>query len=181
MPAQTWLSVANSPISGAGQGAGAVYNSSAAATDVSPAPQFISQTWGPMYQGQRWRFRGIAVASNTGTPTLNLGVYYGGVAGVALCTTGAVTTTTAMSGWQWIFEVTAEVITIGSSGTIRCYGWADIPTSSTAVTRQQMSGTAQDVTVNTTTNSALTAGATWGTSNASNTLTLKSWLIEQMT
>ena len=176
MPLQSWVSSAPTP----GQGAGTAYASSAAAADVSPAPQFFSQSYGPTYTGQRWRFTGWAIASNTGTPTLNLGVYYGGVAGVALCTSGAITTTTSMSGWSWRVEVHAEVITIGSTGTIRSYGWVYIPTSATAVTVQQMTGTAQDVTVNTGTNSALTFGATWGTSSASNTLTVKGWQIEQM-
>ena len=138
----------------------------------------MSQTWGPMFVGQKWRFIAWAIASNTSTPTLNLGVYYGGVAGTALCTSGAVTTTGSMSAWQWLITVDCEVITVGSSGTIRSYGWIDIPTSSTAVTRQSMSATAQDVTVNTGTNSALTFGATWGTSNASNTLTCKGFKIE---
>jgi hypothetical protein len=176
MPYQAWVANVNSP----GQGAGTAYASSAAATDVSPAPQFFSQTYGPMYIGQRWRFTGYAIASNTGTPTLNNGIYYGGVAGVALCTSGTVTTTTAMTNWWWRIEVHSEVITLGASGTIRSFGWIDIPTSATAVTRQQMSSTAQDVTVNTGTNSALTWGATWGTSNASNTLTTKGFIVEQM-
>ena len=73
-----------------------------------------------------------------------------------------------------------EVITIGSSGAIRSYGWVDIPTSATAVTRQSMNGTAQDVTVNTTTNSALTIAATWGTASSSNTITCEGWQIEQL-
>lgn len=176
MPLQSWVAAFPTP----GQGAGTAYASSNTATDVSPAPQFLSQTYGPMYPGQKWRFTGYAIASNTGTPTLNLGVYYGGVAGQALATSGAVTTTTAMSSWWWRIEVISEVITIGSSGAVRSFGWIYIPTSATAVTVQQMSATAQDVTVNTTTNSALTFGATWGTSNASNTLTAKGWVAEQM-
>lgn len=175
MPIPGWLSVANHP----GQGGGTAYASSTSATDVSPAPQFFSQTWGPMTVGQRWRFTGYAIASNTSTPTLNLGVYYGGVAGTALSTTGTITTTTAMTNWWWKIEVVSEVITIGSSGTIRSFGWVYIPTSATATTVQQMSSTAQDVTVNTGSNSALTFGATWGTNSASNTLTCKGWLVEQ--
>lgn len=176
MPLQTWITAANSP----GQGAGAAYASSTTATDVSPAPQYFSQTYGPMYAGQRWRLRAYGIFSNTGTPTLNLGFYYGTVTGVPLITTGAITTTTGASSWWWNIEAMLEVLSIGSSGTIECHGWADIPTSSTAVTRLQMSATGQPVTVNTTTNSALTAGATWGTSSASNTLTCKGFSIEQM-
>ena len=175
MPLPGWLQVGNYP----GQGAGAAYASSSAATDVSPAPQFMSQAWGPLLVGQKWRFTGWAIASNTGTPTLNLGVYYGGVLGTAMITSGTVTTTTAMSSWWWKIQVESEVITLGSSGTIRSYGLISIPTSATAVTTQQMSATAQDVTINTTTNSALTFGATWGTPSASNTLTCKLWTVEQ--
>ena len=176
MPMQSWVTSVPTP----GEGAGAAYASSASATDVSPAPQFNSQTYGPMYVGQKWRWTAYAIASNTGTPTLNLGFYYGGVAGTALATSGTVTTTTAMSAWWWRWVAESEVITLGASGTIRTFGWIYIPTSSTAVTVQQLSATAQDVTVNTTTNSALTAGATWGTSSASNTLTLKGFILEQL-
>jgi hypothetical protein len=176
VPNQSWIAAVNSP----GEGAGAAYANSSAATDVSPAPQFNSQTYGPMYIGQKWRWTAYAIASNTSTPTLNLGFYYGGVAGTALITSGAITTTTAMSSWWWRWIAYSEVISLGSSGTIRTYGWIDIPTSATAVTTQQMSSTSQDVTVNTTTNSALTAGATWGTANSSNTLTLKGFILEQL-
>lgn len=174
MPIQAWSAIVNTP----GQGAGTAYASSNTATDVSPAPQFQSQTYGPMYVGQRWRWTAYAIASNTSTPTLNLGFYYGGVAGTALITSGAITTTTAMSNWWWKWEAVSEVITLGSSGTIRTYGWIYIPTSATAVTVQQMSATSQDVTINTTSNSSMTAGATWGTSSASNTLTLRGFVLE---
>ena len=171
---QTWVANVNNP----GQGAGAVYNTSNTPADVSPAPQFQSQTYGPMYVGQRWKHTAYAIASNTGTPTLNLGIYYGGVAGTALATSGLITTTTAMSSWWWRIEVESEVISLGSSGAIRSFGWIYIPTSATATTVQQMSGTAQDVSVNTGTNSALTVGATWGTNNSANTLTLKGYRID---
>ena len=85
MPFQTWVATVNSP----GQGPGAAYNTSTSATDVSPAPQFNSQTFGQMYVGQRWRFTAYGIYSNTSTPTLNMGIYYGGVAGTALSTLGA--------------------------------------------------------------------------------------------
>jgi hypothetical protein len=179
MPATDWLAIGNNTVSGAGLGAGSAYASSAALTDVSPAPQYMSQTWGPVCVGQKWRWVAYFIASNTGTPTLAVGIYYGGIAGTALQTSGSITTTTAMSNWLWRMEVDSEVIAVGTSGTIRSYGWIDIPTSATAVTRQQMNGTAQDVTVNTTTTSALTVGAQWGTSNSSNTLTVKGFKIEQ--
>ncbi len=176
MPGQWWISNVNSP----GEGAGSAYASSNSAADVSPAPQFLSQTYGPMYAGQRWRFIGWATASNTATPTLNLGVYYGGVGGTPLCTSGTVLTTVSMSSWWWKIEVYTEIRSVGSSGTAYSMGWIYIPTSATAVTVQQMSGTAQTATVNTTTNSALTFGATWSANSSSNTLTVQGWSIEQL-
>src|SRR5580700_8426762 len=147
MPSQSWSMLANSPISGAGQGAGSAYASSATATDVSPAPQFLSQTFGGMYAGQRWRFTAYGVFSNTSTPTLNLGFYYGGVAGTPLITTGTVTTTTAASSWWWQIQACVEIRSTGSSGTAWSQGYFDNPTSSTAVTRLQMSATSQTATI----------------------------------
>lgn len=176
MPMQSWVASMPTP----GEGAGAAYANSSAATDVSPAPQFNSQTYGPMYVGQKWRWTAYAIASNTSTPHLNVGFYYGGVAGTPLITSGTVLTTTAMSSWWWKWEAYSEVISLGSSGAIRSYGWVYIPTSATAVTVQQMSATSQDVTVNTTTNSVLTAGATWDAASSSNTLTLKGFILEQL-
>jgi hypothetical protein len=173
---QAWVATVNSP----GQGAGTAFNNSSSASDISPAPQYQSQTYGPMYVGQKWRFKAAGIYSNTSTPTLNLGIYYGGVAGTALCTSGTVTTTTGASSWWWLLEVLMEVRSLGSSGTVWCQGWFDNPTSSTAVTRLQMSATSQTVTINTTTNSALTVGATWGAASSSNTITCELFSIEQM-
>lgn len=176
MPFQSWVATVNSP----GEGAGSALSNSTSATDISPAPQYMSQTYGQMYAGQRWRFTAYGIVSTTSTPTLNLGIYYGGVAGTALCTSGNVTMTASASSWWWQVQVFMEVRTVGSSGTVWCQGYFDNPTSSTAVTRLQMSATAQAASINTTTNSALTCGATWGTASSSNTITCEGFIIEQM-
>ena len=177
MPSQAWIANVNTP----GQGAGAAYASSTTATDVSPAPQYFSQTYGPMYVGQRWRLTAYGIFSNTSTPNLTLGFYYGGVSGVALLTSGAIATTTGATSWPWEMQMLMEVRSIGSSGTVWCKGWLDLPTSLTAISRTSMPATqTQPVTINTTTNSALTAGATWGTNSSSNTLTCEGFIVEQM-
>lgn len=176
MPFQAWVANVNSP----GEGAGTALSNSTSPTDISPAPQYMSQTYGPTYVGQRWRFTGYGIVSNTSTPTLNLGIYYGGASGTALCTTGAVTTTGSLSSYWWRIQVETEIRSIGSSGTAWSQGWFDNPTTATAVTRLQMSATSQTVTVNTTTNSALTVGATWGTASSSNTITCEGFIVEQM-
>jgi hypothetical protein len=171
------MSCANSP----GEGAGAAYNTSTTLTDVSAAPQYMSQTYGAMYVGQRWRLTAHGIFSTTSTPTLLLGFYYGGVAGTALAATAATTTGSAAAAWPWRLELLMSVRSLGSSGTVWCQGWVDFPTSLTALTRTAIPLTnAQLVTVNTTTNSALTTGAQWGTSSASNTLTCEDMIIEQL-
>jgi hypothetical protein len=172
---QSWVGNPN-----LGLGAGSPLSNSTSPTDISAAPQYMSQTYGQMYVGQRWRFTAYGIVSTTSTPTLNLGIYYGGIAGTALCTAGTVTMTASASSWWWRIQVEMQVRTLGSTGTVWCQGWFDNPTSATAVTRLQMSATAQTVTINTTTNSALTCGATWGTASSSNTITCEDLIIEQL-
>ncbi len=177
---QTWIANANSP----GQGAGSALASSAALTDISAggasASAFFTQTYGPMYVGQRWRLTAHGVFSTTGTPTLLLGAYYGGVAGTALAATAATTTGSGAAAWPWRLELLFQVRSLGSSGTVWAQGWCDFPTSLTALTRTSIPVTnAQLVTVNTGTNSALTVGAQWGTSSASNTVTCEDFVVEQ--
>src|SRR6185295_7919790 len=54
---------------------------------------------GQLEGGAQLRVKGWGVMSNTGTPTVILGLYYGGVAGTALVASTAKTTTTAMANW----------------------------------------------------------------------------------
>jgi len=179
VPSQSWSMLANSPASGAGQGAGSALASSTTLTDISPAPQFLSQAWGQMYVGQRWRLTAYGIFSTTGTPTLLLGFYYGGVAGTALVATAATTTGSGAASWPWEMQMLMEVRSLGSSGTVWCKGWVDFPTSLTAITRTSLPITqTQPVTINTGTNSALTCGAQWGTNSASNTITCEGFLVE---
>lgn len=167
MPAQFWVSEVTSP----GQGAGAAYSTSTSATDVSPAnPQYL--TVPPLYVGQKFYLVAYGIFSNTSTPNLTLGFYWGGVGGTALLTSGAIATANGVTGVPWHMEAWVEVKTIGTSGTVWCKGWVDLPTSLTAIARTSMPATqTQPITVDTTTAKAITAGATWGTNSSSNTLT----------
>jgi hypothetical protein len=56
--------------------------------------------------------------SNTGTPTLLLGFYYGGVAGLALAATSAIITTTGAAAWPWMMHYRGVVRAVGASGQI---------------------------------------------------------------
>ena len=116
--------------------------------------------------------------SNTVTPTLLLGCYLGGVAGVAIAATGATTTTTAAVSWPWRLECTFVVRSIGAAGTVLGQGFVQLATSLTAVTTIPIPATAlATVSRDTTTALALTIGAQWGTSSASNTLTLQGFQV----
>lgn len=150
---------------------GGAYASSNTLTDVSPTPN-ITIPANFLQPGMLLRVQAAGTFSNTGTPTLLLGVYYGAVAGTALAATSAITTTTGATNWQWTVEYVGRVRTIGSSGTIMGFGSVDLSTSLTAVTHRPIPETAlANVTIDTTTAKALTLGAQWGTNNASNTLT----------
>jgi hypothetical protein len=123
----------------------------------------------------------VGTFSNTSTPTLILGFYYGGVAGVALGATGATTTTTGATNWPWRLEMTCVVRSVGSSGTIMCQGTVDLATSLTAVTHIPIPATAlATVSIDTTTAKAITCGATWGTNSASNTLMCHQMIVEAL-
>lgn len=161
-------------------GAGSPYASSTTLTDVSPAPQ-ITLAANSLYVGQRLHVKGYGIFSNTGTPTLLLGVYYGGVAGTALAVTGATTTTTGATSWPFSVDLDIQVRTVGASGTVWCNGFVNLGTSLTATTPIWLPSTqSQPVTINTTTANAITIGAQWGTSNASNTLTVEDFYAETL-
>lgn len=170
MPGQFWAAhIGGGPPSPA---AGTAYNTSTTLTDVSPAPQITIPANFLNYDGAAFHLTAFGTFSNTATPTLLLGFYYGGVAGVALGATSAITTTTGATAWPWRMEMTCIVRSTGASGTIMRQGWIDLATSLTAVTHRPIPEVAlATVAVDTTTAKALTVGAQWGTSSASNTLT----------
>ena len=176
MPAQFYESLLSAPA----LGAGAAYNTSVTLTDVSPTPQLVLPA-NYLFTGSALKITATGTFSNTVTPTLLLGFYFGGVAGVALTTSGAVTTTTGATSWPWRIEATAVVRSIGASGTIMTAGVLYLATSLTTFAVIPISATAQAVaTVNTSAAAAITLGAQWGTNSASNTLTCNQMLVESL-
>lgn len=128
---------------------------------------------GTLTDGTTIRVEAWGVASNTGTPTLILGLYYGLVAGTALVVSTAKTTTTAMSNWEWHAYYTGRVTIAGTSGSIIGSGYWNLPTSLTAWTAIRWPETAPGaVTIDTTVNKQLSIGATWSASSASNSITV---------
>lgn len=164
---QYWVA----PLSPLHTASGTAYASSTTITDVSPTPN-ITIPANLLEIGSLLRLSAWGTFSNTGTPTLLLGFYYGAVAGTALAATSAITTTTGATNWQWRMWYEGRVRSVGTSGTIMGAGEVALATSLTAWTYRPIPETAlATVTIDTTAAKAITAGATWGTNSASNTLT----------
>lgn len=173
MSSQFWVSNPNSP----SQGSGAALASSTSLTDISPAPQWTLPYY--LYAGQRIRLTAYGRFSTTGTPTLLIGFYYGGVAGTALAATGATTTGSGAASWPWRASYNFRVGAVGSSGSVTGEGSVSLGTSLTAETGIPIPATAANpVTINTTTLQVLTVGAQWGTNSASNTITCEDFIVE---
>ena len=176
MPAQTWKSVLNTN-QAANFPAAVAYASSSTLTDVSPgaATQGLVVPANYLQVGSILKVSAAGVFSNTATPTLILGVYWGGVAGVAFAATGAITTITGATNWPFLVEWEGVVRSIGTGGSIMGSGVVKMPASATQFQAEYnipTTGTVTPVTIDTTTAKLLSLGATWGTLSASNTLTV---------
>lgn len=155
---------------------GAAYNTSAALTDVGPVPSIVIPA-NAFVEGQRFEWVAFGRFSNTGTPTLNLGLYYGAGAiasGMAVCATGAVTTTTAAANNTWFMRGNGHVRLVGSgtNGSLMGAGTVEGISGAAFVNTNIMPATAPTaLACDTTVANKVMIGATWGTSSASNTLT----------
>ena len=105
MPYMVWESLLNSPQPTA---AGTALANSTTLTDISVAPQFTLPA-NFLQAGSALKFTAYGVFSTTGTPTLLLGVYYGGVVGTALATTGAIATGSGVTIVPWRIELVTTV------------------------------------------------------------------------
>lgn len=177
MPMMTWESLLNSPQPTV---AGTALASSTTLTDVSVAPQFTLPA-NFLTAGSALKFTAHGQLSTTGAPTILLGIYYGGVAGTALAATVATTTGSGVTTVPWRLELTTVVRTSGATGTAMSNGFWYLGTSVTAGTFAPIPQVAPTtVTIDTTAAKTLTVGAQWGTSSASNTLTLHGFTVESL-
>ena len=182
MASQYWVSLLNAAQTNQNT-TGAALASSTTLTDISAGANTAGQalTLPPSFlqPGMQLRFRANGIFSTTGTPTLLLGLYYGGVAGTALAATAATTTASGVANGVWILDATARVATTGTSGTVLTIG-SVLGIGAAATTPTLMpatSGSGGSATVNTSTANIVTVGAQWGTNSASNTITCKQLLV----
>lgn len=159
--------------------AGSPLASSTTLTDVSPTPIYTLPA-GTLVAGSVMRFTAFGVLSTTATPTILLGIYYGGVAGTALVTTGAITTGSGVTNVPWRIQCETFVRTAGTSATMMTQGYFDLGTSVSAVSHLPMPNTALATvgSLDTTAAKALTVGAQWSANSASNTLTCHGFIAE---
>ena len=150
---------------------GTALASSTTLTDISPSPAIVIPA-NFLQVGTEIELETHCTFSTTGTPTLLVGFYHGGVAGSALAASSAVTTGTA-TAWPIVFRYRGRVRSVGTSGSIYGQGVYYLGTSLTAFSTRAIPEVAasRTVTIDTTAAKSITVGAQWGTNNASNTIT----------
>lgn len=122
--------------------------------------------------GAVYRMRGWGVYSTTGTPTLAVNSYYGGLTGTAIASVPAITTGSSLT--NALFKIDAELVfysTTKAQGFIQLMLGTSASTDAASGYVASPSATA-GVTVAVTTAKAFTLSAVWGTASASNTLSL---------
>lgn len=174
MPAQFWSSLLTAPSATAD---GSALASSTTLTDISPAPQ-LTLPANYLYVGQVLRVHAYGRYSTTGTPTLLLGVYYGGVAGTAIATTGTIITPSGVTNQTFCLEMTIVCRSVGSSGTVIGIGKTFGQNAATNSVNMIPATAPSTATIDTTSAKAITLGAQWGTSSASNTITCHVFEVE---
>lgn len=151
--------------------------------NATPATAFSNPA--PWETGNVFMFEAFGIYGTTGAPTLLLGIYYGGVGGTALCTTGAVTTASGVTAnTAWYFKAIVRVLGRASSGsTIQAQGYATNIAATAGVSSfaPATASAGNQVAINTTTTgNALSLGAQWGTSSVSNTTTCTQYYVWQI-
>jgi hypothetical protein len=135
------------------------------------------------YAGRQLRVKAFGRHSTTGTPTLTFRFRWGGVSGTVLAATGAMVTGSTVTAGIWRIDLVIQCRSDGSSGTLFVIGGAEIGDDATSTVGSVTNSHANDfmgsagvatpaaVTVDLTTDTALSLTAQWSAASASNTLT----------
>lgn len=152
-----------------------------------------------MQDGRCLRLKGFFAYGTTATPTLTFTIRWGGVSGTVIAKSAALTTTSGVGGGASMtalgsFEIIIQTRSNGSSGSLMTNGIVDTFTS-TAPTAGTVTNyglpqvlasgatggtTPVAVTVDLTADTALSLTATWGTSNAANSIQGLNYTIEAL-
>lgn len=127
--------------------------------------------------------------STTGTPTLGLGFIYGATpnaaGGVAIGQSTSVTTGSGAAAWPWFMDWYGVVTQTGgpsSLGVLYGSGILQLGTGLDAFSTRALPPTAaaRSASIDTTVQKQWGVGAVWGTSSASNSITVDSFIVEIM-
>jgi hypothetical protein len=173
----------------------------AIATSTTETILFPNITVPANYQadGRLIRLRAFGAYGTTATPTLTFTIRWGGVSGTVLSKSGAIVTTSGTGGGAsmtacWSLEAVLQVRSNGSAGTVFTMGEVILYTSTVgtagtvtnygmpAVLASGSTGgtTPVAVTADLTADTALAVTATWGTSNAANSIRGDIYFIESL-
>lgn len=162
---------------------GAAFANSTTLTDISPLP--ANKAGANFFEvGTEFELYAEGHFSNTGTPTLLLGFYLGGVAGVALAASAAITTVTAATSWPWQLRWRGTVRAIGTAGSVQGQGALYMPASLTqfqAPYAIPATLAARTVAIDTSVEKTITVGAQWSAASASNTVTCTNISVQPLT
>lgn len=159
---------------------GAAFATFTTAKDVSPTPlPFLDANM--LKLGSKLELEAYGEFSTTVTPTLQIMFLYGVAAGavasggVTLAASGAITTASGAAAFMWHAKWIGIVTAVGTAGSIDGSGILDLGTSLTAApaaSPMPITAAARIVTIDTTAAKTLGVGAAWGTSSASNSITV---------
>jgi len=157
---------------------GAAFNTFTTYQSVSPAPD-IKIPANLLEPGTEIKLDARGQFSNTGTPTLSIGFFWG-TAAVPLGQSALITTTTGATAWPWWLEYRGRVRAVGTAGSIQGLGELHLGTSLTAMTTQFVPTTLalRTSAIDTSIEKVIGVGAQWGTSNAANTITVTKFSVE---
>lgn len=181
----SWTTGTQAETLGSSIAVGSAYASSATATSVTPATgagytpaNFYLLPYGV---GKRLWIKAYGVLSTTSTPNLTFGISANSTQGTynssnIMATTGAVAQASGVTNVPWDLECMVTCATTGASGTFLAMGEVRIYTASTTIQSIRLSSSSANP------NTAATLStenayywemfATWGTSSASNSLTV---------
>lgn len=129
-----------------------------------------------MQDGRILHLRYFGKLSTTGTPTITFGLRWGSATGGnLLAVTEALTNGSGVANVNWDADIWVVTQANGSAGSLFAWGVIRLHTAAGTVVQNVFSVSGYDapaaVTCDLTAATALTFTATWGTANASNTLT----------
>lgn len=145
-----------------------------------------------LQDGRSLRISAKGEYSNTLTPTLIFGLRWGGVGGTLIVKSATITTPSGVTHVPWDLEILLTTRSNGSSGTLMANGFVMVhsgaaPTVASATGAPAVAPitnggvtTPAVATVDLTADTALALTVTWGTANASNTITGHNYYIEAL-